>query len=35
MEMVSLAAVEEVNQGIERREATDPSLVLILGDLVK
>ena len=35
METVSLAAVEQVNQGIERREAADPALVLILGDLVE
>ena len=35
MEIVSLAAVEQVNQGIERRESADPALVLILGDLVE
>ena len=35
METVSLAAVEQVNQGIERREAADSAPVLILGDLVE
>jgi len=35
MEIVSLAAVEQVNQGIEPREAADAAPVLILGYLVK
>ena len=35
MEIISLAAVEQVNQGVKRREAADAAPVLILDDLVE
>ncbi len=35
MEIVSLAAVDQMNQGIERREAANAAFVLILGGFIE